>query len=416
MVDARASFVKILMGNSRIWRAGMIAVFAALIEFAAVPGLLYGQGQTRLTLDQVEQLIRVGTPDTVIAREIQGRGLNFVPTRDVLGMLRRMGAGPKTLQAMEKLSHTTSRRRLILQVQVNEVVSRVTDQAIDRVITLFHDRNIYYDEVRRVDDTHILVRNVSTEQSAEFRNTVTGMFGTDWDLTPVPDAPGGYMLTLRPQTIANIQSQTMAESVEAIRRRINAFALTEPLVAPYGREGNEIIVELPGEVDLHRAESLIQTRGYLELRRLAETTAYPSEAAALAAHGGVLPPGTVLVAGRRSGVLLLDRTPIITSRDLRSATALASTENSGSYDVAFKLSTESARRFAAFTGSHVGDSLAVILDGRVVQVAIIREQMHDHGRISGGFSEQQARDLATLLRLGPLPASIRYLESTVSPS
>ncbi|MBV9086215.1 MAG: protein translocase subunit SecD, partial [Acidobacteriaceae bacterium] len=64
-----------------------------------------------------------------------------------------------------------------------------------------------------------------------------------------------------------------------------------------------------------------------------------------------------------------------------------------------------------------GDSLAVVLDGKVMEVARINEQIRDNGRITGSFSEQQAKDLAMVLNSGALPASIRYLEErTVGPS
>ena len=103
------------------------------------------------------------------------------------------------------------------------------------------------------------------------------------------------MLTLRASAINIIRQQTMAQSEETIRRRIDALGLTEPVVAPYGQADNEIVVELPGEADPSRAKSVIQAGGQLELRRVADVTPYPSEAAALAAHGGVLPPGTEIV-------------------------------------------------------------------------------------------------------------------------
>ena len=87
-------------------------------------------------------------------------------------------------------------------------------------------------------------------------------------------------------------------------------------------------------------------------------------------------------------------------------------------DVGFVLTNEGGRKFAAFTGSHVGEKLAVVLDNRVREVATINEQIHDQGRISGGgMSDQAAKDLALTLNSGALPAGIKYLEErTVGPS
>src|SRR5271168_3849470 len=49
---------------------------------------------------------------------------------------------------------------LVLQVQTQEAIAQETDQMVERITTWLRSKNIRYDEVRRVDDTHILVRNI----------------------------------------------------------------------------------------------------------------------------------------------------------------------------------------------------------------------------------------------------------------
>jgi preprotein translocase subunit SecD len=60
----------------------------------------------------------------------------------------------------------------------------------------------------------------------------------------------------------------------------------------------------------------------------------------------------------------------------------------------------------------------VVLDGKVQEVANIKEAIRDTGSISGGsMNSQQAKDLSMILRSGALPAGIKYLEErTVGPS
>jgi preprotein translocase subunit SecD len=112
---------------------------------------------------------------------------------------------------------------------------------------------------------------------------------------------------------------------------------------------------------------------------------------------------------------LISRSSAVTGRDLRDARE--SRDENGRPDVTFQLTNDGGRRFAAFTGSHVGDKLAVVLDNKVQEVATIQEQIHDSGVINGRFSEQESKDLAMVLRSGALPASIHYLEDrTVGPS
>jgi preprotein translocase subunit SecD len=112
---------------------------------------------------------------------------------------------------------------------------------------------------------------------------------------------------------------------------------------------------------------------------------------------------------------IISRASAVTGRDLRTAEPTRDENNRPA--VRFLLTGEGGRRFASFTGSHVGEQLAVVLDNKVQEVATIQEQIHDEGRITGAFTEQQSKDLAMVLRSGALPAGIRYLEErTVGPS
>jgi preprotein translocase subunit SecD len=315
---------------------------------------------------------------------------------------------------------------LILQVQVQEAVSQETDQVLDNITKALRDKTIRYDELRKLNDTQILVHNIAPEQAGAARNIINDQF-PDWDIAPAPGEPSGYLLTMKASHIADIQQRTMDQAEETIRRRIDALGLTEPLVAPYGQGDNEIIVELPGEGDPNRAKSVIQAGGQLELHLVLDSTPYSSEAAAMAAHGGVLPPNSQLVQGKSSASTsvqqsaaswyVVDRVPVVTGRDLRSATAVRSTKNIGFYDVDFTLSTDAGRRFGPFTEQNIGKELGIVLEHRLQTAPVINGRIDDTGVIEGQFGEQEANDLGLVLRSGALPASIKYLEErTVGPS
>ncbi|MGB6198747.1 MAG: protein translocase subunit SecD [Candidatus Acidiferrales bacterium] len=315
---------------------------------------------------------------------------------------------------------------LILQVQVQEAVSLETDGILDHLTTQIRDKGIHSDQPIKQSDTQILIHNIPPDQSSPLRDLITENF-PDWDIAPAPGEPSGLLLTIRPSAISAIDEQTMTQSVETITRRIDLLGLTEPIVAPYGQGDNEILVELPGESDPSRAKAVIQAGGQLELCRVEDANPYPSEAEALAAHGGVLPPGADLVPGGSGSSsdatqggqswYLLDRTPIITGRDIRNATAVQSTDNPGYYEVSFTLSTDAARRFGPFTEANIGRPMAIVLDHKVQSAPVIDNRIDDSGRIQGQFGQQSAEDLALVLRAGSLPASIVYLdERTVGPS
>jgi len=166
----------------------------------------------------------------------------------------------------------------------------------------------------------------------------------------------------------------------------------------------------------------------LELRLVEDPATYPSVAAYMAQHT-VLPAGTELLPAcsdnrtRASNPdngevwYVLNRAPIVTGRDLRTATETRNTTNPGTWQVNFTLSPEAARRFGPFTQQNIGRNMAIILDHCVKSDPVINARIDDSGMIEGNFSQQSAHELAVVLRAGALPASIKYLdERTVGPS
>ena len=317
---------------------------------------------------------------------------------------------------------------LILQVQTQEAIAQETDQTVDRLTTQLRAKNIRYDEIRRTDDTHILVRNIAPDQSSDFRDLISQQLQNVWDLSPAAGEQNSYTLTLRANAVAQLRESTMTQSIETIERRINALGLTEPTIQQRGgANDNEILVQLPGEGDPSRAKAVIQAGGQLELKLVEDPTTYPSQVAALAAHGGVLPPGSEILAGRNEtrGVTpdqsevwyVLSRSPIVTGRDLRSATENRSTQNPGQWQINFSLSADAARRFGPFTEQNINRQMAIVLQHRVYSAPVIHGRIDDTGVIEGNFTQDSAHDLALVLRAGALPASIKYLEErTVGPS
>ena len=86
--------------------------------------------------------------------------------------------------------------------------------------------------------------------------------------------------------------------------------------------------------------------------------------------------------------------------------------------VLFQLSRAGGRMFQQFTTQHVGDFLAIVLDGEVISAPVIREPIGARGQIDMGSSPlEEAADLALVLRAGALPAPLRVMEErTVGPS
>jgi preprotein translocase subunit SecD len=87
--------------------------------------------------------------------------------------------------------------------------------------------------------------------------------------------------------------------------------------------------------------------------------------------------------------------------------------------VQFEFSRAGGRRFSQTTGAHVGDYLAIVLDGEVMSAPVIRDRIGARGQIDMGAGTplEEASDLALVLRAGALPAKINIIEErTVGPS
>jgi preprotein translocase subunit SecD len=313
---------------------------------------------------------------------------------------------------------------LILQVQVEDAVNITADETFERVKDEMKARNIPYADVLKDDDKsqnppihRIVIKGVPQERSSDLQAIATDHF-SDWDLVRVPGDETSRMLVLKSSAAVALRNQALAQAMDTIRRRIDALGVVEPTIAEYGQGDYELVVQLPGVDDPSRVKDIMQSTALLEFK-LVQDGPYPSREAALASHGGVLPPDTELLPGSENGTeswYVLNRVAAVTGRDLTGADP--SHDESGRPDVDFTLNRDGAERFGRVTGANIGKLLAVVLDGRVFTAPVIHGQINDRGQISGGsFTPQTAQDLALVLRSGALPASIKYLsEETVGPS
>jgi preprotein translocase subunit SecD len=172
---------------------------------------------------------------------------------------------------------------------------------------------------------------------------------------------------------------------------------------------------------------LIKNTAFLEFRivRFPEGGGgVPTRDALLAQFNGNLPPDLEILEGdirdEQDAVTgeqyyAVEKRRTVTGRDLKTARPGLGQFNDPI--VEFSLTPEGSAKFGELTGNNVGKPLAIVLDGRVVSAPRINSRITDNGLIEGGFSQQEAQDLATVLRSGALPAGITYLEErTVGPS
>ena len=313
---------------------------------------------------------------------------------------------------------------LILQVQVNDAVKSDAERAMERLKDELRTRKISYTDVNQPDPDknpdRIVIKGVPPEGTSELRSLVN-------DRLPEYDATSGtensWVLNMKQQQLTDLKNRAVSQAIETIRNRVDKLGVSEPVIQEHGLGDYQILVQLPGVDDPARVKEIMMSTAMLEIRQAMNNgTSYKDEQAALAAVNGVLPDNSVLMHGKNVGssgddvVYIISRVSAVAGHDLREA-RVGRNSQSGSPEVNFFLTAEGGRRFSNFTGQHVGDYLAVVLDNKVMEVAVIKSEIGDSGVIEGRFTDQQAKDLALILNSGALPAGIKYLEErTVGPS
>ena len=107
----------------------------------------------------------------------------------------------------------------------------------------------------------------------------------------------------------------------------------------------------------------------------------------------------------------LEDRPIITGSNLEDAQAQIDPLTNGPI-VTFQLDRAGGRKFGEETGRHVGDFMAILLDGRVQgRPPVIQSRIGRNGQITlGNKSLQEAQDLALTLKAGALPIPLKIVE------
>lgn len=230
--------------------------------------------------------------------------------------------------------------------------------------------------------------------------------GRDIDVSM--DDNGTITIRLTEAAISERLSRAVDQSIEIIRRRVDAFGVSEPTIQRQGRD--RILVQLPGLEDPGRLKRVIGKTAKLTFR-MVDTNADP--------FSGRVPPGSELLYERgKNGEK--GRPWIVRKRVEVSGENLVDAEptfQQGQPVVSFRFDTTGAKKFARVTQQNVGRPFAIVLDNTVISAPRINEPiLGGSGIISGGFTSQTANDLAILLRAGALPAPLKYLEErTVGP-
>jgi protein-export membrane protein SecD len=292
---------------------------------------------------------------------------------------------------------------LLLEVDMGSVQRERLNGLVDELRTAFREAKIGYTGLSVVGD-HV---SFTVRDPARMDDVRAAVRKIDPRLSLTVAANDTVAVTFDQAELEARRSATVAQSIEIVRRRIDATGVKEPILA---REGQDrILLQLPGIANPEHVKALLGRTAKMTFQ-LVDTSISPEEA-----RGGHLPPGDeILPADPSTYKPGLPKFYVVHKRVMVGGDTLVDAQPTFQDNepvVSFRFDSVGARRFGDATRDNVGKPFAIILDNKVISAPVIREPiLGGSGVISGNFTVQSANDLALLLRAGALPAPLTVLE------
>jgi preprotein translocase subunit SecD len=251
-------------------------------------------------------------------------------------------------------------------------------------------------------------------------SNANGGFGQQLETKLGLDLRGGFEITYqavnKDRSPADPGSSAMQTIRSIVENRVNSTGVSEPIVETVGN--NEILVQVPGATNKDQIANLVGQAGQLDFVLLPPdqygtntTTSCPTQ------------PNSTCKARPNKGDPIDPSLPAQfhgNQLDSNSIGAAANTQvgaTPGTWLINFAFAGQAANDFATWTGSHVNDFFAIVLDGKVESAPYIQSQLTGgKGEISGSFTQADAKSLATILSYGALPYPLQELSSTDVPA
>ena len=210
------------------------------------------------------------------------------------------------------------------------------------------------------------------------------------------------------------------QAVEVIRKRIDVFGVSEPIISPVG--GDRILVQIPGldTAKIQEARDQLSRVAKLEFRLV--YTDNGERLREIDEGKQVIPPEFRIETYKmqREGEKPVEERLLVKKKaDLSGehvSNAGASYEKEG-WVVHLRFDAEGAKQFGNITAANVHHRFAIVLDGIIQSAPVIQDAIYGgDAQITGRFTEEEARGLASVLE-NPLqtPVSIEE-ERSVSPT
>ena len=298
---------------------------------------------------------------------------------------------------------------LLLEVDTNSLKTERLANLLEDVRTSMREAGILYTGLGQVGGDAINVHITDPAQVDKAFQALAKLAQpiantTTRDINVTTQTGGVIQLALSPQAMQAESAKAVEQSIEKIRRRVDALGTKEPSITSQGVD--RIVVEAPGESDPERLKDVIGKTAKLTFQMVDETVTPEDQAA------GRIPPDDVLLPSESAseGPVVVKRRALV-SGDMLTDASQGFDQQSGEATVNFRFNGIGSKRFGDATAQNIGKRFAIILDGKNLESPVIRSAITGgSGQITGNFTPQTANDLAVLLRGGALPAKLNVIE------
>lgn len=444
-----------MLNKYPLWKTLMVLFIVAIGGLYALPNIygedpavqisgLRGVEADAATLDNVRQQLKEQQIDfSSIALEKGQVLIRFINTEDQLkardlldGNLGEkysvaLNLTPATPEWLESIGGTPMKLGLdlsggvsfLMEVNMNEAITKAVDGIVGDFRNDLRGEKIRYRSVKKADNG-VSVQFRNAEDLAKAQDYLESRYRDFLFVENEDDL--SLVATMTEQKLKETREYALQQNITIIRNRVNELGVAEPLVQRQGQK--HIVIELPGVQDTAKAKEILNATATIEFKMVDQ------EGDLASALNGRVPASSQLLYERDGTPVLLKKRIMLTGDHIVDA-------NSGFDEysrpqVNITLDSAGGSKFSNATKNAIGKPMATVFieykptdrkDAQgntifekreeVISVATIQARLGKNFRITGSGSQQEAHNLALLLRAGALIAPIQIVEErTVGPT
>jgi protein-export membrane protein SecD len=305
---------------------------------------------------------------------------------------------------------------ILLEVQLDPVLKDRVDMTVGEIRRSLRKAHIAYTDLvtsgeglslRIIDQSQYeQAREIVKDANSSVGGVGLGVGSRQYDMAE--QGNGGIALTMTEIYKRQTKRESVAQSIEVVRKRIDELGTKEPSIEQQGED--RIVVQVPGLQDPTQLLKILQTTAKMTFQLVDEN------ADVEAAKRGNVPIGDELLEQDSGGdniklPALVVQKRVLVAGDRLTDAGWTTDQRSGQVVVTFKFDTVGARQFGDVTKENVNKRFAVVLDKKVITAPVIREPiLGGSGQIDGHFTSKSAQELSGMLKAGALPAPLKPIQ------